>query len=121
MNGLAFRRALEVCAGLDRSVVALRDNDGQSPETFRQELEGLLATGRRELLVGDPTWGETLEPQIIAANSEQTLKRVLKLTDVADVGTWMRNNKTEAALRIFDSAETIKFPDYIVSAVELLK
>jgi putative ATP-dependent endonuclease of the OLD family len=121
MNGLTFRRALEVCAGLGRRAVALRDNDDRSPEAIEEGLKDLLASGQRELLVSDPAGGATLEPQLIAANSAETLRRVLNLTSNTDVATWMRNNKTEAALRIFDSAEPLVYPDYITRAVDLLK
>ena len=43
------------------------------------------------------------------------------VTSGTDLPTWMSNNKTESAIRIFDSAESVTFPDYINEAVDLLQ
>lgn len=122
MDGLTFKRALEVCACLDRRAIGLQDNDKKTVAEVRKPVEHLLSSGKRELLVSDPANGPTLEPQIIAVNEAEVLRRVLGITPAADLATWMHNHKTEAALRIFDATEeTIYFPEYINRAVELLK
>jgi hypothetical protein len=120
MGGLTFKRALEVCTCLGRQAVALQDNDGQDPREVEAEVAHLLDEPHRVLLVSDPTHGNTLEPQLIAANGESLMRKVLGLSASANVGTWMKNNKTEAALRILDSRESVSFPDYINKAVSLL-
>jgi ABC-type multidrug transport system ATPase subunit len=121
MGGLTFRRALELCANLDRQAVALRDNDDRSEEQLRAGLTEYLSEGRRSLLVSDPVDGPTLEPQMVAANGADTLRDVLGLRADADVTTWMRNNKTEAALRLFDADTRVSYPPYIRGAIELLR
>jgi hypothetical protein len=121
MGGLTFKRALELCACLDRQAVALQDNDGRSPGEVRSSVAHLLVDGKRTMLVSDPAKGKTLEPQIYFVNDEQVLRRVLKITDRADPQTWMTNNKTEWALRLLDAEESITFPDYINEAVDLLR
>lgn len=120
MGGLTFKRALEVCACLSRPAVALQDNDGNDPNEIVDEIAHLLDPPHRVLLVGDPDGGPTLEPQLIAANGDATLRRVLGLSDRANVATWMRNNKAEAGVRILDADESIAFPSYIREAVERL-
>lgn len=120
MNGLSFRRALEVCAALDRRVVALQDNDGRAASDVRESVAELLEDGKRELLVSDAEHGPTLEPQLVSANSEDALRRVLGVTASADIDTWMRNNKTESALCIHDHDESLIFPEYISRAIQLL-
>jgi predicted ATP-dependent endonuclease of OLD family len=121
MGGLTFKRAFEVCACLDRDAVALQDNDGDTPDKVKASVAHLLSAGKRSLLVSDPTGGKTLEPQIIAVNDDALLRRALKVSAHADLLTWMTGDKTEAALRILDSAERIVFPDYITKAVALLQ
>jgi len=121
MGGLTFKRALELCACLDRQAVALQDNDGRSPGDIRRAVGHLLVNGKRTMLVSDPASGKTLEPQICSVNDEQVLRRVLRITDQADPQTWMTNNKTEWALRLLDADESITFPDYINEAVDLLR
>jgi len=120
MGGLTFKRALEVCTCLGRQAVALQDNDGRDPRVAEAEVVHLLDQPHRVLLVSDPTSGHTLEPQLIAANGETLMRKVLGLSVSADVGTWMKNNKTEAALRVLDSSVSVAFPEYINKAVSLL-
>ena len=121
MGGLTFQRALELCSCLKRQAVALTDNDGHQVADILAPLSSLLLPGKRIMLVSDPAKGKTLEPQICAVNDDDLLRRVLGVTPVADPPTWMSNNKTEAAIRIFDSAESVTFPDYINEAVDLLQ
>lgn len=121
MGGLTFKRALQVCKALERQVIALQDNDGNTPGDIQALVSDLLAPGKRELLVSDPSNGNTLEPQILAVNSDALLRSILREENSADLSKWMSNNKTESALRILDSPESITFPDYINRAVELLR
>jgi predicted ATPase len=121
MGGLTFKRAFELCARLDRPAVGLQDNDGRPVVDVQGEVKEFLETGRRCLLVSDPANGRTLEPQIVHVNDEALLRKVLKRTDKADLATWMTNNKTEAALLIFDAPEKIIFPAYVNEAVALLR
>lgn len=116
MRGLSFKRALEVCKSLDRQALALQDNDGKDQEEVLESLDGLLSQ-RRQMLVSDKANGPTLEPQIVAVNIDATLRLILGLTARANLVTWMTNNKTEAALKIFDSSTAIKYPEYIERAV----
>jgi putative ATP-dependent endonuclease of the OLD family len=117
MSGITFARAFELCAKLNRPVVALQDNDGRQPDEIRDDMDAYLSDDRK-MFVGDPSLGTTLEPQLITANGADRLKTVLGLRAQDDPTTWMPNHKTEAALRILTSSETISFPPYIVEAVE---
>lgn len=121
MNGLSFRRALEVCAGLDRDAVALRDNDDRSANEIRKPILDLLVDGKRQLLASEREHGKTLEPQLRHFNDASKLRRILKMPTDSELEAWMEANKTEAALRILDSPEAIAFPDYITQAVAIVK
>lgn len=120
MDGLSARRALELCAALERDAVVIQDNDGRDPDDVRAPVADLLIPTRREMLVSDPAAGTTLEPQLIAVNDETLLRRVLGVRDHADLATWMRNNKTEGALRILEHAEAVTYPEYMRRAVDLI-
>lgn len=117
MNGITFKRALELCARLDRDVVALQDNDGTPVAKILEELEEYMSTSRR-MFVGDPVLGKTLEPQIIQANGVDKMRSVLGLRQHDNPDTWMLNHKTEGALRILESQETVVMPAYIQQAVD---
>lgn len=120
MRGLALGRCLELAMRLDKRCAAIRDNDGRDPSDLRAELESYLDGARRELFVGDNAGGRTLEPQLVSANGEEALARILGLTGRASVPTWMKNNKTEAAIRIADSRESIVAPSYMDEAIEFI-
>lgn len=117
MNGITFKRALELCSRLDRDVVALQDNDGTPVAGIVDELKEYLSASRK-MFVGDPDLGETLEPQLITANGVEHMRTVLGLRKQDNPKTWMPNHKTESALRILESPETVVMPFYIKQAIE---
>lgn len=116
MHGLTLKRCLELCAAIDRQVAVLRDNDDQDPEELKDSVKELLEAGKRELFIGAKEAGRTLEPQLMACNSEETLRKILGVTDRATLEKWMTRGKTEAALRIAVSEETIEPPPYMAAA-----
>lgn len=121
MRGLAVARCLELAKVLGKRCAVLRDNDGKAPADIRSDLGDLLEGGQRELFTGDVAGGHTLEPQVLAANTDEALmRRALGITDRADLTTWMTNNKTDAALRVSETSEFINPPDYFTSAIEFI-
>jgi energy-coupling factor transporter ATP-binding protein EcfA2 len=116
MRGLSLGRCLELCAALDKTVAAIRDNDGIEPAELRTPLEQWLAGGKRELFVGEIQKGETLEPQLLSHNSAQSLREVLQIADSVDIAKWMKREKTEGAIRIASSALSLKPPEYLRAA-----
>lgn len=120
MRGLSLSRCLELCAALDKPVAALRDNDGVEPSELREPLQQWLASGRREIFIGAPDRGETLEPQLINCNGEEPLREILGITKAADLATWMKREKTEGALRIASALQPIIPPQYMLDAAEFI-
>lgn len=120
MHGLTLKRCLELCAAIDRPVAVLRDNDGQDPEALKEPVKELLEAGKRELFIGAQEAGRTLEPQLMACNSEETLRKIFGVTDRANLDTWMLREKTEAALLIAESQETLKAPPYMAAAAKFI-
>lgn len=119
MNGLALGHCLELAKALGKACALLRDNDGRSPTDHRSELEDALSP-RRQLFIGEVSDGHTLEPQLITFNDEAVVRRAMRLTERADLATWMRNNKTEGALRLAESTETLAPPNYFKEAIEFI-
>lgn len=120
MHGLTLKRCLELCAAIDRPVAVLRDNDGQDPEALKEPVKELLEAGKRELFIGAKEAGRTLEPQLMACNSEETLRKIFGVTDRANLDKWMSREKTEAALLIAESQETLKAPPYMAAAAKFI-
>jgi len=120
MRGLSLRRCLELCAALEKTVAALRDNDGIEPEQLNTPLQGWLVDGQRELFVGEVESGETLEPQLLHFNGEEKLRGILGIQPHADLSKWMKREKTEVALRIAESQQEITPPEYMRAAAQFI-
>ncbi|MBQ0957266.1 ATP-dependent endonuclease [Serratia symbiotica] len=120
MRGLSLGRCLELCAALDKNVAVLRDNDGIDPILLRDPVENWLATDRRELFIGSVESGTTLEPQLVHHNSEASIRAILGITQVADLTKWMNREKTETALRIASTSQSITPPDYMQNAARFI-
>lgn len=120
MRGLALKRCLELCAALNKTVAALRDNDGSKPDELLTQVEEWLVKGQRELFIGEVECGETLEPQLRHFNDEAVLRKILSVADHADLPTWMKREKTEGALRIAESSTNITPPEYMRAAAQFI-
>jgi len=118
MRGLSLARGLELCAALNKPIVALGDNDGVDPAELRGAVAAWLKKGERELFIGEVSHGVTLEPQLIHHCGETLLREILGIAHHADLLKWMTREKTEAALRIAASAKRIVPPAYILEAVK---
>lgn len=120
MRGLSLGRCLELCAALDKTVAALRDNDGLPQAELRTPVLPWLKKGRRELFIGDVEHGTTLEPQLVHHNGETALREILGITSAANLATWMKREKTEAALRIASTTKVITPPAYMRAAAQFI-
>ncbi|WP_433612424.1 ATP-dependent nuclease [Prescottella agglutinans] len=122
MAGVSLARALELAAALDRRVAGIRDNDEQPPSHWEAKVTDHLQAGKRQLFIGDPSHGKTLEPQLIHVNGDATLRALLSITD--DTKTtleWMTGHKTDTALTLAESETSITFPDYLMKAIEFVQ
>ena len=120
VRGLSFARCLELCEALGKTVAVIRDNDGVDPEELRAELDPWLEDGTRQVFIGSPEAGMTLEPQLIHANGVERTRDILGIADHADVEKWMARQKTEAAIRIAAHDGEVVYPGYISEAAAFI-
>lgn len=121
INGVSFKRCFELANLLERPLYAIRDNDGQPPEHWQKIIKPYLKKGERELLVGDPNLGMTLEPQIESANDFGDLQQVFTNAKSSPIASWMQKNKTDAALKVSMSKHSLKPPQYIADLLNILE
>jgi len=121
-QGTRNKRGLELCHILDRNVAVLRDADKKTPQYWREQASDYLVEDKREMFVGMPENGKTLEPQVIHANIDnlQGLKEVVKLPQGEELLEYMDSNKTEVAWLIASSDKTINYPDYFKTAIDFV-
>lgn len=61
----------------------------------------------------------TLEPKLLKSNSLEKFNRIFGTAYLSDdeMHNYMKSNKTECALKIFESVELVTFPQYILDAI----
>lgn len=132
--GTSFLRFIEIAEKINKPVVVVADNDGDvtalnkkyerylgdnKKEFIRICFDGTIDSG--ELKIGEATFNyNTLEPKILKVNDLQKINNILGTSCTTDdeLHRYMKNNKTECALKIFNTTEDLNFPDYILNAIE---
>lgn len=131
--GTSFLRFLEIANKLESKVTVLTDNDGNVSALENKYSDYLGANSRDNIKIcyeheqlsgtlkinGRDYNYNTLEPLIINANGLETMNQVLgtSFLEEDDLRKYMKKNKTECALRIFESEEEISYPKYIIEGI----
>ena len=132
--GVAFKRFLEIAEKINKEVVVVTDNDGDI-DAVNKKYENYLGVNKKpnikicfdgtvdtgDLMIGNKPYNyNTLEPKILKSNDLTKLNTIFGTlhTTEDDLKKYMKTNKTECALKIFDTQEEIVFPDYIMEAIK---
>lgn len=128
VQGLAFKRFLSIARALPQMRVAVvTDNDGDYEHHIRIKYADYMNEQYPNIKICADERIElnTLEPQFVDANSDKldTLRKIFGLEEnkypTKDTITdYMKNNKTDWALKIFDSEKRFETPQYIDEAVD---
>lgn len=115
VKSLSFKRFLDIAKALKIKVCVVTDNDG-SVAKLKKRYDGYM----EYICYDDDDTCKTLEPQLLKANSGQTLNAIFKTNfdDDAELLEFMSQNKTDCALKIFSSNHSIKYPRYILDAIK---
>lgn len=135
--GTSFLRFLDLAEILRKPVVVVTDNDGDV-DALNEKYEKYLQPGAEtadfitvcfdeEIEEGELTIGaketpfnyNTLEPKLLKVNSLDLFNQIFgtAYTEKNDMHKYMRNNKTECALKLFKTDEELLFPQYIMDAI----
>jgi predicted ATPase len=119
VRGLSFKRFLDIAKQLGKRVAVVTDNDGKSLEEVQAKYKD-YTSDTITIHTGAQDAGPTLEPQTVSSAGLETLNEVLgsdhATTD--DLAAAMARDKTDWALRVFESSTTVNLPPYIVEALE---
>ena len=133
--GTSFLRFLEIAEHLNLPVKVVTDNDG-SVSALKKKYENYIGSNKKgniEICYDSNEYGgtltlgkakkpfnyNTLEPLLLRSNGLDLLNSILG----TDYGTedelhkYMKENKTDCALKIFSADENIEYPDYIKRAL----
>jgi putative ATP-dependent endonuclease of OLD family len=128
--GTSFLRFLEIANKFGTKVAIVTDNDGNI-DALNKKYENYLGNDAKQniKICFDSTIDSgalqdfnynTLEPKFLKVNSLEILNKVLgtSYTTNDELHKFMKANKTECALKVFETAETLQFPKYILDAIE---
>ncbi len=119
VNSLAFPRFLEIAALLKVKTSVITDNDGDLA-ALKAKYEKFDGVGDISICYDADLAYQTLEPQLFKKNGLEKMNKILGTTHATkdELLAFMSKNKTECALRFFDTAETWEAPEYIADAVQ---
>jgi putative ATP-dependent endonuclease of OLD family len=132
--GTSFLRFLEIAQKIKKPVVIATDNDG-NPEAVKSKYADYLGKNAKDFIKicfdetvdsgvlevdGKKFNYNTLEPKLLKANSLESFNKIFGTTyaNADDLYKYMKANKTDCALKIFDTTEIINFPQYILDAIK---
>lgn len=118
VSSLAFKRFLEIADILSIEVDVVTDNDGDVAKLKRKYKD---YEGHKTIDIeydGDEKY-KSLEPQLLRINGRDLVNTILgkSFADDDDLLDYMADNKTECALKFFETEIAWKVPQYIQNAV----
>lgn len=132
--GTSFLRFLEVAEKIGKQVNVVTDNDGNTDSLNKKYSKYLDAETKLEIKIcfdsiidagslsinNKPFNYNTLEPKLVKENGIEKTNRILgtSFTNIEDLHKYMHSNKTECALKFFETTESISFPKYITDSLK---
>ncbi len=119
--GTSFLRFLEIADKIDKNIVVVTDNDGNVNALKKKYAQYFGNRNVKICFDEDVNNGTTLEPQILNANSLEEMNLIFGTSykENKEMEDYMKNNnnKVDCALKIFDSDNILRFPQYIEDAI----
>ena len=128
VDSLAFKKYCAIAVMIGKPISIVTDNDGNIKglkERYSDYIDNPLT---RFFYEKNETFN-TLEPSVLNANCEddgiptEKFKNVVykksknKKLSFEEMSSFMQKNKTEWAMRVFDSEEKIEYPEYITDVI----
>lgn len=116
--GTSFKRFLDIATPLALEVDVVRDNDGDAAGKIAL-FEAYKEVPSINISIDTDDAARTLEPQLIKANGLEDLNGFLgkDFKTEEELLAHMTANKTDTALKIFESENELVVPEYIADAV----
>ncbi|MEQ0924435.1 AAA family ATPase [Acinetobacter schindleri] len=124
VQSLAFKRFLDIANLLEKNVAVITDNDGDFATNITNKYNSYF--GSKHILISADNRNElnTLEPQFFDVNKHD-LPKLRSVIDYPSTYTedqkiidYMINQKTDWALKLFESDEVLEYPNYIKTVVD---
>lgn len=117
---LTFKRFLHIATLLNNNVAVLTDNDKDYENNIIKKYEDFKEFKNIEIFADSNENLSTLEPQFVEANKEQ-LEKLCRIIGIdnedystkSDISGYMQKNKTKWSLKVFNTDQSLNYPDYI--------
>lgn len=130
VDSLAFKRYCDLAILVQKPLRIITDNDGNIQRNIVEKYKEYTDKHGDliKIFYEENETYNTIEPSILAVNSINPevftkFRKILSKRDsmvnksVSEVEDFMTNNKAEWGLRVFDSTESIEYPQYIKYAI----
>ena len=128
VESLAFKRFADIANLINKEVVIVTDNDGNIEKKIKDKYFGYIGRPNLYFFYEANEACNTIEPSVLAVNCtdgkpNESFKSIiskresLASRDYDGVLSFMTKNKAEWAFRVFDSNETITYPEYIINVI----
>lgn len=121
IGGVAFERYCELAEIINKKITIVTDNDKDSEKVKNKYSK----FSNVKLCIEPDNLLNTLEPAVLNANKDtfDDFKKIIyKKNDIEnktydEIKEFMQNNKTEWSLRVYNSEQKIKYPNYILDSI----
>ena len=124
VRSLAFKRFLNIAKELKQPTIVVTDNDGDFDNKITKKYQSYQDCENIKICADNNNDLKTLEPQLANANKDDlnVLREIFGIQesdylDEKSISDYMKKHKTECALKIFEADKKIKFPQYILNAI----
>lgn len=129
VDSLAFKRYCDIAVLLNKSVIIVTDNDGNIKTNIEDKYADYIGKDNLTFIYEENEQLNTIEPSVLEVNCENgepsaTFREVISKRNSMmsksklEILEFMKNNKAEWALRVFDSEKKINYPEYIKNAIK---
>ncbi len=118
VGSLAFKRFLEIAKILKRGVDVVTDNDGDVAK-LNEKYKDFVGYPHIRICFDKDENAPTLENQLLKSNTLELINSILgkSFGTKEELLNYMRLNKTDSALKLFETRKPWKVPEYIQRAV----
>lgn len=128
VNSLAFKRYCDIAILMNKPISIVTDNDGDIKKNIHQKYKFYLDKEYLKFFYELNEELPTIEPSVLSVNLENGKPTEAFLAAISkndsmqsknydEVIAFMEDNKTEWAMRIFDSDKVIKYPEYVENVI----
>ncbi|MCC9043882.1 AAA family ATPase [Myroides sp. M-43] len=121
--GLTFKRFLDIADLINKKVCVVTDNDGDYVNKIDKKYKKYEGHAYIKISADKRNDLNTLEPQVVDSNKEKLIEFTSivgiesKNNTVEEISEYLIKNKTDWALKVFESDKCIIYPSYIQEVI----